>query len=170
MGDAAQEYSLHICGLRKLFPNALFIHILRDVTSVIRSILHFHHVNGQDLVANTQEAYTYWLKTVSKCLLAERVYGPQVVFRPRHSDLVAKTRSDHTIAFSFLVEPFAPECLEPLVQRVNSSNVPADFEIDLRGTDLSLVEQVMRLSQQLDQSLQPTKSCLAAIKEIRGWI
>jgi len=47
---------------------------------------------------------------------------------------------------------------------------PADFEIDLRGTDLSLVEQVMRLSQQLDQSLQPTKSCLAAIKEIRGWI
>ena len=33
--DGTPEYSLHICGLRKLFPEALFIHIVRDVASVV---------------------------------------------------------------------------------------------------------------------------------------
>jgi hypothetical protein len=104
-------------------------------------MLHFHRVSGQNLVANAQEAYTYWLKSVSKCLLAERAYGPRVVFQLRHSDLLATLRS----LFNFLGEPFTPECLQPLAQRINSSNVPADFEIDLSGTDLSLVEQAIRI-------------------------
>jgi len=90
------------------------------------------------------------------------------VFRLRYSDIVAKPEATLRSLFGFLGEPFAPECLEPLAQRVNSSNVPADFEIDLRGTDLSLVEQAMRLSQQLDQSLQPTESCFAATEEIEA--
>ncbi len=50
--DGTPEYSFHICGLRKLFPEALFIHIFRDVTSVVRSMLHFHHISGRSLVAN----------------------------------------------------------------------------------------------------------------------
>jgi hypothetical protein len=166
--DATPEYSFHICGLRKLFPDALFIHILRDVTSVVRSMLHFHRVTGQNLVANAQEAYTYWLKTVSKCLLAERAYGPQVVFRLIHSDLLAKPEATLRSLFSFLGEPFTPECLEPLAQRINSSNVPADFEIDLSGTDLSLVEQAIRLFEQLEKSLQPAESSTAAVKEIEA--
>src|SRR5206468_2190083 len=86
--DGTPEYSFHICGLRKLFPQALFIHIVRDVTSVVRSMLNFHRVSGGRLVANEQEAYNYWLRTVSSCLLAERAYGPHVVFRLRYSDLV----------------------------------------------------------------------------------
>ena len=44
-------YSFYICGLRKLFPKALFIHIVRDVTSVVRSMLNFHRVAGNRLVA-----------------------------------------------------------------------------------------------------------------------
>ncbi len=72
--DGTPEYSFYICGLRKLFPDALFIHIFRDVTSVVRSMLHFHQVSGESLVANEQEAYSYWLRTVSSCLLAERAY------------------------------------------------------------------------------------------------
>src|SRR5204863_7047492 len=106
--DATPEYSMHGCGFRKLFPQALFIHIFRDVTSVVRSMLHFRHVSGQDLVANAQEAYTYWLKTVSQCLLAERAYGHQVVFRLRYSDIVAKPEATLRSLFGFLVEHFAP--------------------------------------------------------------
>src|SRR5438105_2216705 len=34
--DGTPEYSLHICGLRKLFPEALFVHLVRDVDSVVR--------------------------------------------------------------------------------------------------------------------------------------
>src|SRR5262245_23190665 len=50
--DGTPAYSFHICGLRKLFPNAMFIHIIRDVTSVVRSIVNFHRLAGVSLVAN----------------------------------------------------------------------------------------------------------------------
>ena len=59
--DGTPEYSLHICGLRKLFPDAAFIHIFRDVASVVRSILNFHRVAGTQLVRNEEEAYRYWI-------------------------------------------------------------------------------------------------------------
>jgi hypothetical protein len=166
--DGTPEYSLHICGLRKLFPEALFIHIFRDVTSVVRSMLHFHHVSGQSLVANVHEAYSYWLRTVSRCLLAERAYGPNVVFRIRHSDLVGAPEATLRSVFHFLSEPFAPECLEPLAQRINSSNVPPDFEIDDREVDPSLIEQVRRLCREVEEGSQPLEASAAAIEEIES--
>jgi len=166
--DGTPEYSFYICGLRKLFPQALFIHIFRDVTSVVRSMLHFHHVSEQSLVANVQEAYSYWLRTVSNCLLAERAYGPNAVFRIRHSDLVGAPEDTLRSIFSFLREPFAPECLEPLARRINSSNVPADFQIDDHGADPSLVQQAMRLSREVEESSQPLETSTAAIEEIES--
>jgi hypothetical protein len=166
--DGTPEYSFYICGLRKLFPEALFIHIVRDVTSVVRSMLHFHHVSEQSLVANAQEAYSYWLRTVSNCLLAERAFGPNVVFRIRHSDLVGAPEDTLRSIFSFIREPFAPEYLEPLARRINSSNVPADFQIDDHGTDPSLVQQAMRLSREVEESSQPLETLAAAIEEIES--
>jgi hypothetical protein len=44
--DQTPEYSFHICALRKLFPCALFIHIVRDVGSIVRSMLNFHRLAG----------------------------------------------------------------------------------------------------------------------------
>ena len=57
--DATPEYAFHICGLRKLFPEAAFIHLVRDVDSVVRSMLNFHRVKGTRLVASEQNAYEY---------------------------------------------------------------------------------------------------------------
>ena len=164
--DATPEYSMHTCGLLKLFPEALFIHIFRDVTSVVRSMLHFHQVSGQNLVTNVQEAYSYWLRTVGNCLLAERAYGPNVVSRIRHSDLANASEVTLRAIFRFLGEPFAPECLEPLAQRINSSNVPADFQIDDRETDPSLVKQALQLCREVEKSSQPGEASVVAIEEI----
>jgi len=166
--DGTPEYSFYICGLRKLFPDALFIHIFRDVTSVVRSMLHFHQVSGASLVANEQEAYDYWLRTVTSCLLAERAYGPRVVLRLRHSDLVENPEAALQSVFSFLDEPYAPECLTPLGQRINSSNVPVGFKIDLRKTDPTLIEQATSLSRQAEESSQPLEASLAAVEEIEA--
>ena len=44
--DGTPEYSLHICGLLKLFPQALFIHLIRDVQAVVRSMVNFDRVAG----------------------------------------------------------------------------------------------------------------------------
>ena len=86
--DQTPQYSFHIFGLRKLFPDALFIHIVRDVTSVVRSMLNFHRIAGTHLVGNEEEAYKYWLRTVRACLKAEEAYGPRVVYRLRYTALV----------------------------------------------------------------------------------
>src|SRR5437016_1221772 len=110
--DGTPEYSLHICGLRKLFPQGRFVHVFRDATSVVRSMLHFHRVSGQRLVADAQEAYEYWLATVSNCALAERAYGPGVILRVRHADLVGLPKATLESLFAFLGEPFALAALK----------------------------------------------------------
>ena len=166
--DGTPEYSFHICGLRKLFPKALFIHIVRDVTSVVRSMLNFHRVGGGTLVANEQEAYNYWFRAVSSCLLAERAYGPRVVFRLRYSDLVDTPESALRSLLNFLDEPYFAECLAPLTKRINSSNVPADFKIGDPATDAAVVERATRLCAELFEAPQPSEASAAAVKELEA--
>jgi hypothetical protein len=166
--DGTPEYSLHIYGLRKLFPQALFIHIVRDVTSVVRSMLNFHRIAGSSLVADEQEAYKYWLRTVSNCLLAERAYGPRVVLRLRYSDFVDTPEAAMRSLLDFLGEPYAAECLTPLKKRINSSNVPADFKIGDPKTDPNLVERAMRLSAEVEKEPQPVDASPAAFDEMEA--
>jgi hypothetical protein len=164
--DGTPAYSFYICGLRKLFPNALFIHIVRDVASVVRSILNFHRLAGVKLVANEQEAYNLWLRTVSSCLLAERAYGPRVVFRLRHSDLVNEPEAAFRSLLNFLGEPYTPECLKPLGQRINSSNVPADFDGSDPQTDPAVVEKARQLSTELEKDSKFVESSAVATDAI----
>src|ERR1051325_2698772 len=44
--DGTPEYSFHICGLRKLFPEARFVHVFRGVRDVVRSMIYFHRLAG----------------------------------------------------------------------------------------------------------------------------
>ena len=166
--DGTPEYSFYICGLCKLFPKALFIHIVRDVTSVVRSMLNFHRVAGIHLVANEEEAYNYWLRTVSSCLLAERAYGPRVVLRVRYSDFVDTPESTMRSLLDFLGEPYTAECLTPLEKRINSSNVPADFKIGDPETNPNLVEQAMRLSTEVEKKPQPPEASPTAFDEMEA--
>ena len=55
--DGTPEYSLHIYALRKLFPEAVFIHVLRDVRDVVRSMLNLYRLTGVHLVTSEEEAY-----------------------------------------------------------------------------------------------------------------
>jgi hypothetical protein len=166
--DGTPEYSLYICGLRKLFPGALFIHLVRDVDSVVRSLLNFHRVAGNRLVKNEEEAYQYWLRRVKACLKAEEAYGPRVVHRLYYSALVQTPESAIRSLLDFVGEPYDAKCLEPLAERINSSNVPADFKSDDPATDLAIVEEARRLSAEIDHSAQPTKPSSAAADEMEA--
>ncbi len=166
--DGTPEYSLYICGLRKLFPGALFIHIVRDVDSVVRSLLNFDRLGEGSLVANEQQAYEYWLRTVTACLEAERAYGQQIVHRLQYSDLINNPESALRSVLKFLGEPYVPACLEPLQLRINSSNVPASFHASDPQTDPSLVEQAMRLSTEVEKTPQPREASPAASDEMEA--
>ena len=164
--DQTPEYSFHICALRKLFPAALFVHIVRDVDSVVRSMLNFHRITGTKLVANEAEAYKYWLRTVKACLKGEEAYGPQVIYRLRYAALVETSESALHSLLNFLGESYSSKCLEPLSQRINSSNVPPDFNSDDPATDPALVQEARRLSSEIEQTCQPVSHSAAAVDEL----
>ena len=166
--DQTPEYSLHICGLRKLFPCALFIHIVRDVGSVVRSMLNFHRIAGTHVVPNEEEAYKYWLRTVRACLKAEEAYGPHVVYRLRYTALVENPEAALRSLLDFLGEPYSAKCLEPLSERINSSNVPPDFKSDDPATDPAIVEEARRLSAEIEQTTQPDQTSAAAIAQLEA--
>lgn len=166
--DQTPEYSLHICGLRKLFPEARFVHILRDVTSVVRSMLNFHRLSGIQLVASEQEAYDYWLRTVRSCVDAEQAYGPCVVHRIRYSDLINSPESVMRSLFQFLGEPYATACLNPLQKRINSSNVPPDFHPENPATDPTLVAKARSFSAELERSPQHEKASPEMVRKLEA--
>jgi len=164
--DGTPEYSLYICGLRKLFPGALFIHIVRDVDSVVRSLLNFDGLGEGSLVANEQQAYEYWLRTVNSCLEAERAYGRQIVHRLQYSDLINNPESALRSVLKFLGEPYVPACLEPLQERINSSNVPATFDASDPQTDPAVVEKARRLSAELEKDSKHVEPSAIATDEM----
>src|SRR5438093_3363342 len=166
--DGTPEYSLHICGLRKLFPGAVFIHIFRDVASVVRSMVNFHRVAGTQLVRNEEDAYRYWLRTVRACVKAEQAYGPNVVRRILYRDLMDNPEPTMRSLLDFLSEPYTPRCLEPLMQRINSSNVSGDFKTDDPATDPGAVEEAMQLSRDLEGSAQSADASQPAANEMEA--
>lgn len=147
--DGTPEYSFYIHPLCKLFPEARFIHIVRDATAAVRSMMNFQNTGGPALVADEQSAYQEWLRTVRACHQAERAYGSDKIRRLRYSDLIENPKQVLERLLTFLEEKFEPSCLEPLQRRINSSNVPADFEPAEPQTDLALVGEAKELSAEL---------------------
>ena len=156
--DGTPEYSTHIFALRKLFPEAVFIHIVRDVREVVRSMLNFHRVAGTQLVANEEAAYKYWLRTVSACVRAEQAYGPKVVCRFPYAALIDNPEPAIRSLLDFVGEPYDARCLEPLGQRINSSQVPKDFVSEDPSTNPAIVDQAVTLCAELLRNGQPQQA------------
>jgi Sulfotransferase family len=164
--DGTPEYSLHICALRKLFPRAVFVHVLRDVRDVVRSMLNFHRVAGFPLVRNEKQAYKYWLRTVKACAQAEQAYGPRVVHRLSYTALIENPESVMHSLLKFVGEAYCGRCLEPLGKRINSSNVPADFVAKDPATDPLVVEEATNLYAQFQKGCPPTEPVSAVADEM----
>jgi hypothetical protein len=131
-------------------------------------MLNFHRATGIHLVAKEDEAYRYWIRTVGACQLAERAYGPHVVHRTRYGDLTDSPESTMRSLLEFLGEPYTAKCLEPLSQRINSSNVPADFTSGDPPTNPVIIEEALRLSRALQHSPQPAEASADAAAEMEA--
>lgn len=166
--DGTPEYSLQIYALKKLFPSAKFVHIVRDVRAVVDSMLHFKLKDRTGLFKTEQEAYEYWLRTVHACVQAESALGSSDMLRLRYNDLVQKPESTMRRILAFLGEPFDATCVEPLSCRINSSNVPADAHITDPATDRRIVEAATRLSEQLQASELPLKPSVSQMRALEA--
>lgn len=148
--DGTPEYSLYLPALRRLFPGARFIHLLRDPREVVRSMLNFHAAFGIDLVPGESEAWDYWLRTVRACVAAERAWGSGVVRRVRYRDLVEDSKTAVEGILEFLGEPIVYECLEPLQARINSSSNPDRSEPASAGSPSQAGAEAMDLYAELE--------------------
>src|SRR5437867_2870883 len=166
--DGTPEYSFYICSLRKLFPQALFVHLVRDVTDVVRSLLNFFPDGRNRLVANEQAAYEYWLRKVNCGIEGEQAYGPDVVYRMRYSDIIEQPETTMRLLLAFLSESYASECLEPLAQRINSANVPVDFNATDPATDPTIVERARKLSDELQKTSQQRQVSASVAKKLEA--
>jgi hypothetical protein len=164
--DGTPEYSLHIYALKRLFPEAVFIHILRDVRDVVRSMLNLHRLAGVQLVANEEEAYRYWLRAVKACVQAERAYGSNVVRRLPYNALIDHPESAIRSMLAFVGEPFSARCLEPLSCQINSSDVPPDFVAEAPATDRRIAEEATNLYAELQNAYALTDSSSVAGDEM----
>jgi len=150
--DGTPEYSFSVYPLRKLFPGAKFIHIVRDLKSVVSSLMHFSNVAGFQIVKTESEAYEYWLRTVNASIAAERAFGKDVVLRIRYSDLVQDPESTLRLCLNFLGESFHDDCLLPLKKKINSSKVPRSYEPSQVKAGVPTLRQALELDEELARS------------------
>ncbi|KEQ27935.1 sulfotransferase family protein [Paenibacillus tyrfis] len=124
--DGTPENSHYVYGLSLLFPNAKFIHILRNPKKVARSLMNFSTMGQHDYLE--EQAYFTWKRLVSDCVLAEKAFGSQKVLRVYQEDLEVDPRGTIEQCMHFLGEEFHEDCLLPLNAKINSSTYQKNFD------------------------------------------
>jgi hypothetical protein len=141
--------------LRALFPEASFIHLLREPEPVIRSLGNFDQIGGEPQIAD--EACREWLRHVRACLAAESALPADRIMRLSHRDLAEAPKDAVRRCLAFLGEPWNRDCLKPLRFRINSSAPDTtDTEIPLDKELLAEIHSVCAASGlELPRSMVP---------------
>ena len=119
--DGAPENTFYMYSLSRLFPNAKFIHLLRDPNEVAKSLMRFSNAGGGGFDHNESEAYGRWLKYVEYAVKGERALGAEKVLRIHFDELIHHSESTLKECCNFLGEDYSPDSLLPLQEKINSS-------------------------------------------------
>jgi hypothetical protein len=117
--DGTPENSFYIDVLLNIFPQARFIHLVRDPDDVALSLINFNVIGGSDYSIN--EAFEAWHRLTSAAYSSEKAFGSDVVRRFKQSDLLHKPEKTVCSMLEFAGEDFEEACLDPLKQKMNSS-------------------------------------------------
>lgn len=119
--DGAPVNTAFAMTLSEMFPEARFIHALRRPEDVALSLENFERVGGGNL--ELEKGFELWISHTEAAWQLERALGAGRVFRLRFERLAEHPETLLRELCEFLDEPFHPDCLEPLGQRLNSSKV-----------------------------------------------
>ena len=119
--DGAPENTANVAMLRKLFPLAQFVCMVRHPYDVIASMLHFDRAGGRQ--TSLDEAIHMWTGIMTWALLAAQAYGPQVVKIVMYDDLKANPARTLGDIFSFIGEPQYAASTQTFSERINTSRV-----------------------------------------------
>lgn len=133
--------------LAALFPDARFIHLVRDVDEVADALAKAPTEGGS--FYTPEASYRTWLATAEAGADLEAALGPERVLRVRHRDLVAQPRRTLGAVLYFVGLPEDGACLRPL-RGLETPREPSRACVD--GT---VVERARSLSERLLHEGQP---------------
>jgi hypothetical protein len=119
--DATPENSHYIYALSLLFPEARFIHLLRNPHDVARSLMKFSRTGGRD--HEHEEAYHNWTRLTHMAYLGEKALGRARMLRVRYEEFIGTPEKTFREVLDFLGEPYCADCRKPLDTKINSSQI-----------------------------------------------
>lgn len=119
--DGTPFNSYFVWALDLMFPDAQFIHNLRRPEDVATSLEGFDKF-GQDSL-ELKQGLQVWSSHTDQARLAERALGRHKVFRLQFERIVEGPEGLLRDLAEFLGEDYSTNCLLPLVERINSSEV-----------------------------------------------
>ena len=154
--DGSWQHTQHAEELARLFPEARFIHVVRDVHSAVRALADpplgaAGATGGTQIPARLRanvsepEAVKRWVSGVESCLDLEAVLPPERFLTIRYNDLLSDPRAELGRCLAFLDEKPAAECMRPLRAirtLVSSQRLEPDVEPELW-------QRAVRLSREL---------------------
>jgi hypothetical protein len=164
--DATPENAHFVYSLLRMFPNAKFIHVLRNPKLVASSLMNFSGVGANDY--EEENAYNTWTRLVTACQLAEKAFGADVVKRIYYDDIVANPELVVRECLEFVGEDYQADCLGPFSVKVNSSKHKQPMDVSIEGNindSKPYVRKAFLLYQQLlrDKDIAP-KGDLGALR------
>ena len=166
--DGTPENAHYVLPLLRLFPEAKFIHILRNPRQVAASLMHFSSAGARDYAED--EAYCTWTRMVDACALAEEALGPERILRIRHEDIVANSQEALRRCLAFAGEEFHSDCLLPLREKINSSHYGEigndSIEANINAPE-PWIGEAFRLYRRLLEGSRLTGGRLAAFRSLQ---
>ncbi|MER5534389.1 sulfotransferase family protein [Streptomyces mirabilis] len=117
-GDKRPAYALHVAEILRLFPDAQFVHLVRDGRDCVASLLRMPWWHR-----GFHEAVATWAQVVDTTRKYARELGPDTWYHLRFEDLVADPAGQLRGVCGFLGEEYAPGTTEP--HRLAGMAVPA---------------------------------------------
>jgi hypothetical protein len=143
--DATPENSHYIYPLAKLFPQARFIHLLRNPHDVARSLMKFSRTSDAARDFGHDESYHAWMRLSRAAWLGERALGRARMLQVRYEDFTGRPEQAFQRVLAFLGESYSPDCLKPLDNKINSSQVERDsLAVDMSTNAARDAEQLYR--------------------------
>jgi glycosyltransferase involved in cell wall biosynthesis len=154
--DGSWQHARHAEELALLFPDARFIHVVRDVHSAVRALAD-PPLGAPGATGGTQiparlrakvseaEAVERWVSAVESCLDLEAALSPERFLTVRYDDLLTDPQTEIDRCLAFVGEQPAAECMRPL-RAIRTLVSPERLEPD---AEPELWHQAVRLSREL---------------------
>lgn len=132
MGDKSPINSLYSAKLSQVFPNARFIHLVRDYRANLASMSK-HDIFSPSLTAMLMQ----WKKSVNQIHQLAEIF-PHRFLLVKYEDLVSNPEGTYETICKFLNIKYSPELLDPdvrkgAIQNLYSSSFISQWQPDLSG-------------------------------------